>query len=182
MSDALIIQLNIFKFIDGISKKVVPTLIIDEEISLWGNTMSLSGIVYHEGEQSHSGHYTSGVKINDSWVLISDSVVLRQHNLSCTKRDAIVPYILLHKKRNDIVHCFSTSLNDTSESSSITQVLTELRAEMMNRQSVLNELEKLKKRMTIAAQRKDGNNAKHASQPDICKAARYDFLIHCLIS
>ena len=134
--------------------------------------MSLSGIVYHEGEQSHSGHYTSGVKINDSWVLISDSIVLRQHNLSCTKRDASVPYILIYKKRNDFVRCFSTSLNDKSESGSITQVSTELRAEMMNRQSVLNELEKQKKRMTIAAKRKDENNAKHACQPDICSAAQ----------
>ena len=37
LSDALIIQLNIFKHIDGISKKFIPNLSIDEEISLWGN-------------------------------------------------------------------------------------------------------------------------------------------------
>ena len=37
--DALIIQLNIFKYSGGISKKVVSNLIIDEEISLWGNRM-----------------------------------------------------------------------------------------------------------------------------------------------
>ena len=74
LSDALIIQLNIFKFIDGISKKVIPNLNIDEEISLWGNTMILSGIIYNEGEQSVSGHYTSGVKMNNSWFLISDII------------------------------------------------------------------------------------------------------------
>ena len=37
LSDTLIIQLNIFKHIDGISKKFIPNLSIDEEISLWGN-------------------------------------------------------------------------------------------------------------------------------------------------
>ena len=36
LSDALIIQLNIFKYIDGISKRFIPNLSIDEEISLWG--------------------------------------------------------------------------------------------------------------------------------------------------
>ena len=35
LSDALIIQLNIFKYSDGISKKVVSNLSIDEEILLW---------------------------------------------------------------------------------------------------------------------------------------------------
>ncbi len=41
---------------------------IDEEISLWGNRMILCGIIYHEGEQSDCGHYTSGVKINNKLV------------------------------------------------------------------------------------------------------------------
>ena len=45
LSDPLIIQLNIFKYIGvvTISKKVIPNLGIDEEISLWGNGMVLSG-------------------------------------------------------------------------------------------------------------------------------------------
>ena len=34
LSDALIIQLNIFKYIDGISKKFIPDLSIDEELHL----------------------------------------------------------------------------------------------------------------------------------------------------
>ena len=37
LSDALITQLNIFRYSGGINKKVVPNLSIDEEISLWGN-------------------------------------------------------------------------------------------------------------------------------------------------
>ena len=51
--DALIIQLNIFKYIDGISKKFIPNLSIEEEISFWRNRMVLSSFIYLEGEQSH---------------------------------------------------------------------------------------------------------------------------------
>ena len=64
--DALIIQINIFKYIDGISKKFIPNLIIDEEISLWGKRMILSGVIFHEGEQSHCRHYASGVNVNNT--------------------------------------------------------------------------------------------------------------------
>ena len=35
LSDALIIQLNIFKYNDGITQTFIPNLSIDEEISLW---------------------------------------------------------------------------------------------------------------------------------------------------
>ena len=49
-------------------------------------------LIYHEGEQANSGHYTSGVKINDRWFLISDSMVLNQNvKLSCTAEDTSVP-------------------------------------------------------------------------------------------
>ena len=58
-SGASIIQLDIFKYIGGINKKVIPSLSIDEEIILWGNAMVLSGVTYHEGQQSDCRHYTS---------------------------------------------------------------------------------------------------------------------------
>ena len=50
------IQLNICKCIGGISKKVVPNLTINKEISFWGNRVVLLGAIYHEGGQSHCGH------------------------------------------------------------------------------------------------------------------------------
>ena len=53
LSDALIIQLSIFKYIDGISKTFIPKLSIEEEISFWRNKVVLSGFIYLEGEQSH---------------------------------------------------------------------------------------------------------------------------------
>ena len=53
LSDQIIIQLNIFKYIHDISKKFISNLSVDEEISLWGNRLVFSGVIYHEGEQSH---------------------------------------------------------------------------------------------------------------------------------
>ena len=89
LSDALIIQPNIFKCSGGISKKVIPNLRIDKEISLWGNRMVLSGVIYHEGEQSHCGHYTSGVKVDNTWFLISDTRILRQRKLQCSSKNSV---------------------------------------------------------------------------------------------
>ena len=91
LSESLIIQLNIFRHIDGISKKFIPNLSIDEEISFWGNRMVLSGVIYHEGEQSHCGHYTSGVNVNNTRIL-------RQQKQQCNSRDTIVPYISIYEK------------------------------------------------------------------------------------
>ena len=50
LSNALIMQLRIFKNIGGISKKVIPNLSVNKDISLWGNRMLLCGVIYHEGE------------------------------------------------------------------------------------------------------------------------------------
>ena len=77
LSDALIMQLNIFKCSDGINKKIIPNLGVDEEISLWGNRIVLSGAIYHEGEKSYRGLYTSGVNLDNTWFLISDTRILR---------------------------------------------------------------------------------------------------------
>ena len=79
-----IMHLNIFKYIYGISKKFIPNLSINEEISFVGNRMLLSGIIYHEGEQSHCGHYTSGVNMDNTSFLTSDTRILRQQKLQCS--------------------------------------------------------------------------------------------------
>ena len=59
-------------------RMLFPTLSTDEEISLWGIRMVLSVVIYHEGEQSHCRHYTSGVKVDKTWFLVSDTRILRQ--------------------------------------------------------------------------------------------------------
>ena len=97
LSGALIIQLNIFKYIGGINKKVIPNLSIDEEIVLWGNTMVLSGVIYHKGQQSDYGHYTSEVQMDNAWFFISDTTVLRQKKFQCNSRDVSVSYTLIYE-------------------------------------------------------------------------------------
>ena len=49
---------------------------------LWGNTMVLSDIIYHEGQQSDCGHCTSEVQMDNTWFFISDTTVLRQKKFS----------------------------------------------------------------------------------------------------
>ena len=113
LSDGLMMQLNIFNYIDGINKKFIPDLGIDEEISLWGNRMVLSGVIYHEGEQSHRGLFTSGVNLDNTWFLISDTIILRQQKLQCSSNDISVPYVLIFKKKSNFLVAPLNSLNGT---------------------------------------------------------------------
>ena len=68
----------------------------------------------HEGEQSHCGHYISGVNVDKTWFLVSDTRILRQKNLSCNSRDISIPYILIYKKRNNFLVAPPNSLNSTA--------------------------------------------------------------------
>lgn len=44
--------------------------------------MALSGVIYHDGEQTHYGHYyKSGLEIDNTCILISDTRISRQHKL-----------------------------------------------------------------------------------------------------
>ena len=103
LSDALIMQLNIFKYINAISKMFIPNLSIDEEISLYDNRMVHTSVIYHEGKHHHCRQYISGVNMNNTWFLISGTRVLRQQKLQCSSRDISVPYILIYKKRSNFV-------------------------------------------------------------------------------
>ena len=125
--DILLIQLNAFRFIYGTVRKVTPNVNIDQEISLWGNLMTLTGIIYHEGDQPNYGHYTCGVRIEDAWYLISDTVVLRNHKVTSMQGASSVPYIIVYKKRHNIV----SSLYNSA-------------AERWIRRSLVNELDKQK--------------------------------------
>ena len=143
LSDALIIQLKIFKYSDGISKNVVSSFTIDQEISLWGNRMALFGIIYHEGEQSHCGHYISRVKVNNTYFFISDTRILRKQKLQCSSKDISVPYILIYEKRTNFLTALPNSLNGTAKVGPTPELITE-KVEIMIGQSVLQELEKQK--------------------------------------
>ena len=119
---------------------------IDEGISLWNNRMVLSGVIFHEGEQSPCGHYTSAVNVDNTWFLISGTRILRQQKLLCSSRDIYVPYILIYKKGVNFLVAPPNSLNDTARVSSTYELISET-AETMIRQSVLLELEKQKSKL-----------------------------------
>ena len=101
----MILHLCIFTYdsVNGTVRKIVPRLTIDDEIHLWGNTMSLHAVIYHQGEECNSGHYTAGVRIEDQWFLTNDSSITNEVKLKCTDKDLVVPYILVYKKRNDLL-------------------------------------------------------------------------------
>ena len=118
----------------GINKKVVPNLIIDEEIVLWGNVMVLSGVIYHKGQRSGHGYYMSGVQINSTWFSISDTRVLRQKKCQCNPRDVSVsvPNILIFERRNNLVMPPSSLLNDTVGIFPSSEIITESSLDIMS--------------------------------------------------
>ena len=125
LSDTLIIQLNIFKYSGDIIKKVVPNLGIDEEISVRGNRIVLASVIYHEGVHSHLGHYSSGVKVDNTWILISDTTILRQRKLQCSSKDISVPYILIYERITNFLIAPPISLNGTAEAGPTSPLIRE---------------------------------------------------------
>ena len=108
----------------------------------------MSGVIYHEGEQSHCGHYTSGVKVDNTWSLISGTRILRQQKLQCSLKYISVPFRLIYERITKFLTTPSISLNGTAETSSTSELMTET-AETMIRQSVLQELVKQKAKLYI---------------------------------
>ena len=76
--------------------------------------MVLSGVIYHGEEQSHCGHYTSGVKVGNTWFLISDTKMLRQQELLCSSKD-IVCYMAIFETITNFLKAPTNSLNGTDE-------------------------------------------------------------------
>jgi len=193
-SEVLIIQLKIFNYSNehNMIKKINPNLNIEEEIMLWGN-WTLHGIIYHEGDHAHSGHYTCGIKKKDKWFIISDSsVTQKQIKLSYRAQDYSVPYILFYKKVNsrddNAIELFNIqpameeevktlykipSLNKTistlqKEHKTSTNYLefgdlSNSNSEMMNRKSILKELKLQKERILNSNKRKDKCHSKNQS-------------------
>ena len=96
--DMLLIQLSIF---DGHGQKIKPSLSIDQELTDFGLSLELYGIIYHIGNTIQSGHYTCSVKVDATWYFINDSIVHQKHpKLSCFLNETTVPYILMYKKKD----------------------------------------------------------------------------------
>ena len=117
LPDILIIQLSLFSYNSaGFIEKIIPNLNIDESLSLYGKTLNLSAITYHDGPNTTSGHYTSSVKINESWFKISDNYISEGAKFSCLSTETTTPYVLIYKNiSSDHVHAIENSLATMSE-------------------------------------------------------------------
>ena len=107
--------------------------------------MVFSGAIYHERQQSESGHYTSRIQIDNTWFFIRDIRFLSQKKFQCNSRDISVPYTQIYEKRNNLLIPPSSLLNDTAGKLSSDSTL-----DVMIQQSVIKELEKQKTKITIA--------------------------------
>ena len=87
--------------------KLHPKLHVNEEIELF-DTMSLQGVIYHQGATADSGHYTCKVKCGGRWFYINDT------NVNSENHSNLEPYILIYKKNN-------TSDNNTTETTTSIQ-------------------------------------------------------------
>ena len=98
LPDILIIQLALFSYVDANNtEKIIPNMNLDETLSLFGKTLTLHGIIYHSGPNTNSGHYTSAVRLNDTWYTINDERISEGVKLYCVSTDTTVPYILIYK-------------------------------------------------------------------------------------
>ena len=132
LSSALIIQLNIFKCIRGINKKVIPNLSVNDEIVLWGNTVVLSGVIMRGNNLT-----VDIIHQEFRWIIlfIRDTTVLRQKKFQCKSRDVSFPYVLIYERRNNLLMPPSNLLNDTAGILS-----SDSAPDIMIRQSVIKEL------------------------------------------
>ena len=124
--------------------------------------MVLSGVICHEGEQPHCGHCMSGVRVDSTWVSISDTRILRQQKVQYSARDISDPHILICKKRSNFLAAPPISLNDNPGVSSTSEVIIET-AETMIQQSVLEKLEKQNAKLAIDQEKEETNSNKFKS-------------------
>ena len=110
IADVLIIQLIIFRYIGGTTKKVIPSVIIDNEIRVFDD-LTLQGIIWHHGYNANTGHYTSSVIADYRWFSISDTDVHEGQRFHFSLNNYTVPYILVYKKRNYLLCPLPLGLN-----------------------------------------------------------------------
>ena len=127
--------------------KINPKIDINEEL-IAHDRFELSGIVWHEGPSTNSGHYTSNVKLDRRWFYTNDTTVtegLKKY----VPRSMVVSYILVYKKKNNMVVPVSSALTTRSNSSR-----SKLNPELMNKYNVLKELNTKKVFLATATKRK----------------------------
>ena len=106
---------------------MIPNLTIDEEvITAWGK-IKLHAIVYHHGYDICSGHYTAGIKMNETWFSVDDTRVSKNVKFTCTPHDSkqSCPYLLIYKKDSDVVTSMTPTITVSDESSRSTSTTAE---------------------------------------------------------
>ena len=113
--DILIIQLQVFRWNNDLSPyKYIPEIALNEEL-ICSDKFELTGIVWHSGDSTNSGHYTCNVRINNTWFYTDDINVtegLKEYlpmNIT-SNQDEMVPYLLVYKKTNRISEPLDSSL------------------------------------------------------------------------
>ena len=68
--------------------------------------------------------YTSSVRVDNTWFLISDARVLRPQKLQSSSKDIIVPYILICEKITNFLTA-PNQLNGTAEAGPRSELISE---------------------------------------------------------
>ena len=139
-ANIVIIQLSIFKInFDGLYRKLRPSIKIDKRIDIDNKHFNLQGIIYHHGVGIDSGHYTSGVNIDENWYTIDDSIVTKEIKFKSTFNDDVVPYILIYINNEsfDFHRTVTGRVNDVTT------------PDMLLRNDALEEIKKQSKKATM---------------------------------
>ena len=101
-SDLIIITLGVFEYDRrlNMSHKIFPDVTIDESILHDGDTFKLHAVIYHHGMTPNSGHYTSSVRVNDTWFTFDDAVVSSDVSLYFRNANYKTPYLVVYKRQN----------------------------------------------------------------------------------
>ena len=67
--DVIIFRLKVFC---ENNNKRVPNIILDDQIENDGRKYNITGVVVHDGQNLHNGHYKAFVKIRNNWYLVDD--------------------------------------------------------------------------------------------------------------
>ena len=144
-----IIQLTIFSCDRlGNTQKFIPNLNIDQEIRRF-DLFALQGIIWHEGNSMNSRHYTSTVKVNNTWFIANDTAIREGGRFVCSNNDYITLYVLGYKKVTDfIVPSFSLPVDSSQLFNDIDN------AEKLNGESLNKELNFQKNKIQMANKEK----------------------------
>jgi ubiquitin C-terminal hydrolase len=94
---ALLMHLVIF---DCMGRKIKPSLLIERDLTDFGLSVEICGVVYHLGNSINEGHYTCSVKVDGVWYYMNDCVVTREPPTLCSSLNGrCVPYIVMYRKK-----------------------------------------------------------------------------------